>query len=325
MKRIVGGLIIFWALFSFSLFLSLHKKRTLNEKVNIIIEKGKPCLSVLDELDRIGVIKNKLIIYLILKVSGKSKSIKAGEYEFYGKISDIDVIKKILRGGVKRYRVTIPEGSNIYEIARIVFPFCQPDDFLSLVRSEDFIRKYRINSPSLEGFLFPDTYFFEKSQNCEKVVDAMVKRFFVEWADFERRAEEIGMSMEEVIILASIIEKETGLKEEMPLISAVFHNRLKKNMFLQADPSVIYGFLPDFDGNLKKEHLKLQNPYNTYRRKGLPPTPISNPGRDAILSALYPADVPYLYFVSKNDGSHVFTKTLKEHNYYVNLYQRGKK
>jgi len=303
----------------------INQKRELLDKVEIIVERGMSCSYVLNELERKKLIKHKFIIYHLLKISRKSKSIKAGEYEFEGKISDIYVIKKILKGEVKKYSVTVPEGSNIYQIAKMVYRICPAEDFLSRAMAPEIARRYGINSSSLEGFLFPDTYFFEKSDNCEKIIDAMVRRFFKEWTpEFKRRAEEIGMSMEEVITLASIIEKEARVKEEAPLISAVFHNRLKKNMFLQADPTVIYGLLPNFDGNLKKEHLQTPGPYNTYKRKGLPPTPICNPGRDAIYSALYPAEVPYLYFVSRNDGTHVFTTNLKEHNYYVEIYQKKK-
>jgi len=301
----------------------IHEKRTLPEKVEVFIEKGRTCSYVLNELQKNNLIKHRFILYLFLKISGKSRNLKAGEYEFKDEISDVEVLKKILKGEVKKYAITIPEGSNIYQIAKIVGNVCPHEDFLSRAMSSDIARKYGINSSSLEGFLFPDTYFFEKSENCERVVDTMVKKFFKEWnPDFEKRVIELGMSMEEAIILASIIEKETKVKEEAPLISAVFHNRIKKNMFLQADPTVIYGLLPDFDGNLKKEHLNTPGPYNTYKRKGLPPTPICSPGRNAIYSALYPADVPYLYFVSKNDGTHVFTTSLKEHNYYVEIYQK---
>jgi len=324
MKRLViPSIIIIFLLFILIPVFLINEKRELPEKVEIVIERGRACSYVLNELREKNLIKHRLILHFLLKISGKSKGIKAGEYEFEGRISDIDVLKKILKGEVKKYPLTIPEGSNIYQIAKMVYRVCPSDNFLSLAMSPDIARRYGINSSSLEGFLFPDTYFFEKSDNCERVIDTMVKRFFKEWSpEFRERAEEMGMSMEEVITLASIIEKEAKVKEEAPLISAVFHNRLKKNMFLQADPTVIYGLLPEFDGNLKKEHLKTPGPYNTYRRKGLPPTPICNPGKNAIYSALYPAQVPYLYFVSKNDGTHVFTTSLKEHNYYVEIYQK---
>ncbi len=318
-------ILVFLTLFLFLVY-PVYQKRYISERILVEIKRGIPSLRVLYELEKQKLIKHRSILSFFLKISGKSKGLRAGEYEFEGKISDMDVLRKILNGQVKKYTITIPEGSNIYQIAKIVSKICPPESFFSLIRSQEFIRKYGINLPVLEGFLFPDTYIFEKMETCENVLDTMVKRFFKEWnSEFEKRARELGMNMEEVIILASIIEKEAKVKEEAPLISAVFHNRLKKNMFLQADPTVIYGLLPDFDGNLKKEHLKSDNPYNTYKRKGLPPTPICSPGKNAIYSALYPAPVSYLYFVSKNDGTHVFTTNLKEHNYYVELYQkRGK-
>lgn len=304
-------------------FILLSWKRTVDFPLEVYIPKGSSCRRVLDLLEEKGLIKNRFLLSLFLRISGKSKKLKSGEYEFYGKISDMDVIEKILKGEVKLYTVTIPEGANIYQIARAISPVCPPQDFIGLATSSEIAKKYGLNSPSLEGFLFPDTYAFEKG-SCDRVIEAMVKRFLQEFTPgMKKRASELGMRMEEVVILASIIEKEAKLKEEMPLISAVFHNRLKAKMPLQADPTVIYGLLPHFDGNLKKEHLQAPTPYNTYRRRGLPPTPICSPSKDALLSALYPADVPYLYFVARKDGTHVFTTTLREHNYYVNLYQKG--
>jgi UPF0755 protein len=182
-----------------------------------------------------------------------------------------------------------------------------------------------ITADTLEGYLFPDTYYFPSGLESKSIITAMVKQFRIAFKpEWQTRAEELGMSVHEVVTLASIIEKETGAPEERPLISSVFHNRLKKGMRLETDPTVIYG-IPDFDGNIKRRHLNTYTPYNTYKIKGLPPGPIASPGAAALEAALYPAQSKYLYFVSKKDGTHQFSATIKEHNAAVRKYQLRKK
>jgi UPF0755 protein len=174
----------------------------------------------------------------------------------------------------------------------------------------------------LEGYLFPDTYHLLREMDPEEVIQMMVHQFRkVFGPDFARWASELGISEREVVILASIIEKETSLSEEKPLVSAVFHNRLRKKIPLQSDPTVIYG-IKNFNGNLTKQDLMRPTPYNTYVIAGLPPTPICNPGKDSLLAAVHPAPVSYLYFVSKNDGSHYFSSAIEEHNRAVWKYQK---
>jgi UPF0755 protein len=178
---------------------------------------------------------------------------------------------------------------------------------------------------TLEGYLFPDTYYLIKEMPPEEIIKMMIHQFRkVFRPELESIAFEKGISQREAVILASIIEKETPLSEEKPFISAVLYNRLKKRMPLQSDPTVIYG-IKDFNGNLTKEDLLKPSPYNTYLITGLPPTPICNPGKDSILAALHPAPVPYLYFVSKNDGSHYFSSNIKDHNRAVSKYQKSNK
>jgi UPF0755 protein len=177
----------------------------------------------------------------------------------------------------------------------------------------------------LEGYLFPESYHLIKEMSSEEVIKMMVYQFKkVFGPELQSRASQLGISQREAVILASIIEKETPLSEEKPLISAVLHNRLKKKIPLQSDPTVIYG-IKNFDGNLTRDHLMKPTPFNTYLISGLPPTPICNPGRESILAALYPAPVTYLYFVSKNDRSHFFSSTIEEHNQAVLKYQKFKK
>ncbi|MDP2973069.1 MAG: endolytic transglycosylase MltG, partial [Deltaproteobacteria bacterium] len=175
---------------------------------------------------------------------------------------------------------------------------------------------------TLEGYLFPDTYHFIKEMEPEEVIRMMVHQFRkIFGPDLIEKASQMGITPREAVTLASIIEKEASLSEEKPLVSAVFHNRLKRRIPLQSDPTVIYG-ISNFDGNLTKEHLLTPTPYNTYLILGLPPTPICNPGKESIIAALHPASAPYLYFVSKNDGSHHFSESFEEHQRAVGKYQK---
>jgi len=182
-----------------------------------------------------------------------------------------------------------------------------------------------VTGTTLEGYLFPETYHLIRDMDSEEVIQMMVHQFKkVFESDLANGSSQLGMSQREVVTLASIIEKETPLPDEKRLISAVFYNRLKKKIPLQSDPTVIYG-VKNFDGNLTKEHLLKPTPYNTYLIQGLPPTPICNPGKDSLLAALYPAQVPYLYFVSKNDGSHYFSSDIEDHQRAVWKYQKNPK
>jgi UPF0755 protein len=183
------------------------------------------------------------------------------------------------------------------------------------------IKTVGVEANSLEGYLFPDTYRLDKTMPEEAIIKKMVSRFWEIFnVDLQNRSRELGFSYHQVVTLASIIEKETGAEEERRLISAVFHNRLKRKELLQSDPTVIYA-VKDFDGNLTREDLKLDSRYNTYRYAGLPPGPIANPGRASLIAALHPAEVDYLYFVSKNDRTHEFSSDLKQHNAAVRKYQ----
>jgi UPF0755 protein len=297
----------------------------------ITIKKGMHLKKVSTMLEQEGIIRNRHFFIGIATLLGKKAGIKAGEYEFHTRMLPLEVLDALVKGQVKPHLVTIPEGYTLSQIAQYL-------EDLNIVGKEAFLQK--ASSPAfiaslglphlnqgdtlstLEGYLFPDTYHLIKERAPEEVIKLMVHQFKkVFGPELQSRASQLGISQREAVILASIIEKETPLPEEKPLISAVFHNRLKKNMPLQSDPTVIYG-IKNFDGNLTKEHLLKPTPYNTYLRSGLPPTPICNPGRDSIFSALYPAPVPYLYFVSKNDGSHYFSSNIEDHNQAVWKYQK---
>ena len=293
----------------------------------IYIKKGMPLKKISVILEQEGIIRDRHFFVGIATILGKKTEIKAGEYEFHTRMLPLEVLDILVKGQVKLHLVTIAEGFTLYQIAQLLEESNIVDRhaFLQKASSPAFISSLGLPAeagPTLEGYLFPDTYHLFKGMDPEEVIQMMVRQFKKVFnSDLASRASQLGISQKEVVILASIIEKETPLSEEKPLISAVFHNRLKKGMPLQSDPTVIYG-IKNFDGNLTKQDMLRPTPYNTYLVNGLPPTPICNPGKDSIHAALHPAPVPYLYFVSKNDGSHYFSSDIGEHNQAVWRYQK---
>ncbi len=289
----------------------------------VFIPHGASFSWVADKLEREGIIKNAENFTLFAKFNGAIKNVKAGEYELNTSMLPADVLGKITKGVSKDYTITIPEGYNIYQIAQVFdkAKLVSRKEFLDIAFDRDFIASLGIKGRSLEGFLFPDTYRFNKLMGGKEIIRTMVKRFNKVYRTYiKEAAEKNNMTRESVVILASIIEKEAGSDEEKAVISAVFHNRLKRREKLQSDPTVIYG-IHDFNGNLKKKDILTYTPYNTYIIQGLPPGPIASPGEQALIAAVNPSPVNYLYFVSKNDGSHIFSKTLAEHNRAVLKYQ----
>jgi UPF0755 protein len=257
---------------------------------------------------------------------GYGRNIKAGEYRLNSAMTPLEVLDILRRGAIVTHTVTIPEGFTREQIGRLLEQkgLVDRDKFMILTGDPDVAKSYGVSGPDLEGFLYPDTYHLSRGLSAESVIDVLVNQFKEVAGPYRARLEELNMTMEQVVILASIVEKETGLPEERPIIASVFLNRLKKNKRLESDPTVIYG-INNFDGNLRKKDLKTRTPYNTYVIRGLPPGAIANPGKEAIQAVLYPAKTEYLYFVSKNDGSHHFSKTLIEHNRAVRLYQKKKR
>ena len=291
----------------------------------IEIRKGQSLKSISLMLKREGIISNSTLFTLAVQILGGEGNIKAGEYVLSARFSPYTIFQILNGGKILTYSITIPEGYNIREIAELLHRkgIINKERFLKLVKDPKLISRYGINSSTLEGYLFPDTYRFSKGLEEERVIDMMVKRFWQKITPLLSRVKSSGMSLSEVIILASIVEKETSLSKERPLVASVFLNRLRKGMKLESDPTVIYG-LKGFSGDLKKEDLRNPHPYNTYIYKGLPPTPICNPGLSSIKAVLNPSHTEYLFFVSKNDGSHFFSKTLKDHIKAVGRYQLGK-
>ncbi len=289
----------------------------------IAIFPGESFASVARRLADLEVVTAALPFQGLARWRGETKKIQAGRYEFAEPATPAAVLRRLVAGDVIRTRLTIPEGLTVADIAaRLEAAGLAPRDaILALARDPGFSRSLGIEADTLEGYLFPETYTLADGTTPEKILTAMVREFQRRLTpELQAAAAERNLTVHQLVTLASIMQKEAGNREELPLIAAVFHNRLQRGMPLQADPTVIYG-IPDFDGNLTRKHLVTPTPYNTYRISGLPPGPIASPGEEALRAAVQPAAVPYLFFVAKGDGSHVFTATLKEHNQAVRRYQ----
>jgi UPF0755 protein len=275
-----------------------------------------------------GVVSGEQAFYEHLHWFRRDKKTRAGEYEFDGPMNPDAVIDKLVRGEVKLYRFTVPEGLRADEIAPIVGAtgLCPAADFLALSRDAGSPKRFNVPGPSMEGYLFPDTYAVTRGAGCPGIMQTMVSRFQKAWTGAQaQRLPTVKLNEREGVTLASIVEKETGQAQERQRISCVFHNRLKRGIPLGTDPTVIYSvlLLNDFvwDGNLHKSDLVRPHPYNTYVVKGLPPGPISNPGQAAMDAALHPIECNDLFFVSRNDHTHVFCPDLKCHEAAVQKWQ----
>ncbi|MBI4040909.1 MAG: endolytic transglycosylase MltG [Deltaproteobacteria bacterium] len=297
-----------------------------SQKVEVIvtIPKGATFHTIAKELKEKGVITNRFKFYILARLKKQSRKIKAGEYLLYTDMTPLFLLDTLVSGRTYLYRVTLPEGFNMYQVADLyaAIGLIPREEFLVRCTDAVFLESLHIPALSCEGYLFPESYYFSKPVSAETILRTMVKRFEENFSDeLSYQAKEKGFTRHQLVTLASMIEKETSVTDERSLISAVFHNRLKINMKLQSDPTVIYGLM-DFDGNLKKKDLLTPTPYNTYTRKGLPEGPISNPGRASLEAAVNPANVPYLYFVSRNNGTHYFSSTYPEHLKAVHEFQK---
>jgi peptidoglycan lytic transglycosylase G len=270
-----------------------------------------------------GLILHPIKFRWFARIKGYDKHIKAGEYKFSNAMTPEKILQTMVEGKVLMHRMTIPEGYNLRQVARAVEAsgLGTEADFFKTATDPEFVHSLGIHAQTVEGYLFPDTYYFTINATPKDIIRTMIKRFrevfTTKWKD---RAKALGMTIHQVMTLASIIEKESGAAGERPIISSVFHNRLKRKMRLESDPTVIYG-IRNYDGNITRKDLESPTPYNTYTMRGLPPGPISNAGVKSIEAALYPADTQYLYFVSKKDGTHYFSSNFKEHEQAVRRYQ----
>ncbi|HON38515.1 MAG: endolytic transglycosylase MltG [Desulfomonilia bacterium] len=285
------------------------------ESLLMEIKPGTSAWEISRQLEEKGVITDSLMFMAIATGTGKVTHLQAGTYVFEGRHYPLDIMHILFKGRTLKYRITIPEGSTIFDIASIVAEtgLLSREEFFNSAQDPETTAFFGIDAPSMEGFLYPDTYYLAPHMTPREIMGKMVERFHeVFTGDMLRRAQELDMSVVQVVILASIIEKEAVLSREMPIISSVFHNRLKCGMRLQSDPTAIYG-IDGFRRRISSKDLKRDTPYNTYRYGGLPPGPICNPGVKAISAALWPADTKYLFFVSQGNGTHYFSRSHTEH------------
>jgi UPF0755 protein len=328
MKKYISIVVILFLVLIIALFnYALSPTDSRKETVTVDIPKGTSFLGSVDLLEDAGLVKNKYLFYALVLAKNARVKIRAGEYELSTSMSPLDIINKLVKGDIISYDVTIPEDFTVAEIAARLASFKLVDEkaFVSLCEDAKFVASLGIEGRSAEGYLYPDTYTFDKTIGAKEIIKSMVKLFWKNFTpEMRERAAELGMKIPQVVTLASIIGKESGFKDEKPLVSAVFHNRLKKGMRLQSDPTAVYD-LWSVTKVVKKKHLLKNTPYNTYLINGLPPGPIANPAIDSLQAALHPAPVNYLYFVSNNDGSHNFSSSLAAHNRAVLKYQIDRK
>ncbi len=292
----------------------------------VVIKPQTGAFDIANTLKEARVIRSRVAFLIVAVARGTQRRLLAGEYEFAPGLSLFEVIRRIEQGKGLVNQVTIPEGFAARQIAELLREkgLVDQNRFIALLQDRRLLQQYRIEGPSLEGYLFPDTYRLVKGMREEAIIGLMAQRFAEVFGPAERvRARELKLSVADIVTLASLIEREAKADDERPLISAVFHNRLRLGMPLQSDPTVLYS-LSRFGGKLTKANLQAPSPYNTYLHRGLPPGPIASPGRASVMAALYPASSQYLYFVSKNDGTHVFSNTLREHDAMVRRYQIGR-
>lgn len=320
--------------------------------VTVLIPPQTSFQGIFNILTDAAVIEDDYRFHILAHILRVNRELKAGEYLFTANHTPLQILNILESGAVLLRPLTIVEGFNIFQIADLLAQdgWVSREYFLELVRDPLFIKDLGIKANTLEGYLFPDTYHFVRGQTPQAIIRTMVNRLNEILAKVSQNdntyiqaispprphhntkenvrhfqvnsSPPIFFSKHQLLTMASIVEKETARDEERAIVAMVFLNRLAKGMRLQADPTVIYG-IPDFDGNLTRQHLRTPSPYNTYLISGLPIGPIANPGRAAITAVLNPAIGSYLYFVSRNDGTHHFSKNLPEHNRAVNRYQRG--
>lgn len=292
----------------------------------VTIEPGSGTRRIGQRLIQAGVVRDDATFRAALWRTGRARTLQAGEFRFDRAMTPVDVIEKIARGDVYSRRITFPEGLHMREMARIYEQqgFGTAAAFIQAASDPAAIRDIDPVATDLEGYLFPETYAVKRDTSPAKLVGVMVARFRQLFTpEMRQAAQALELTSRDAVTLASLVEKETAQPAERPIIAAVYLNRLHMGMGMQADPTVIYALqrAGRYNGNLRRDDLSFDSPYNTYRYAGLPPGPIASPGLASLQAAVAPAKVDYLYFVSRNDGSHVFARTLAEHNENVRQYQ----
>lgn len=311
--------------FYIALFVPPSKEKVWKE---VEVTDGMSFKTIAATLRDEGIIRYRGYFEIIGRLQGISRRVRVGFYGLNTSMSMWDVLDALRRGKIIEYEVVIPEGYNLYQIGWTLSGtplISDPQEFISLVKNKEYVHSLGIAADTLEGYLFPDTYYLPKGIKLEDIPRKMVQRYkTIFCADYQSRAQELGFTEQQVITLASIVEKEAKIPAERNRIAAVYYNRLKAGMKLQADPTAVYG-TKAWVTTVTKADLKRRSPYNTYIHKGLPPGPIANPGRGAILAALYPENVDYLFFVAQGDGSHYFSKDFDSHEKAIGRYRTNRK
>jgi UPF0755 protein len=287
--------------------------------------KGQSLKKFATDLEERKIITNAGLFTFYARLRGDDGRVKAGYYQFSDAMTPAEVLRRMVAGEVYAMRFTVPEGYSIYQVAELLAGrrLFDKEIFLKECFSRPLLRELGINGKSVEGYLYPSTYYITPNLTAADFIRVMTKQFDKVYArDFAAQAKRTHLSQLEIITLASMIEKEAVKPEEKPIISSVFYNRLRRRMPLQSDPTSIYG-VRAFAGNISRQDLTHATPFNTYLINGLPPGPIGNPGSGAIEAALNPAETCYLYFVAKGDGTHYFSSALEEHNAAVRKYLKA--
>ena len=319
---VVVGVGVFAATMMWTRITELYKGYRSTEQM-VEVPSGASAAEVRRRLVEAGVVRDDLTARAAIMWTGKAQQLKAGEYAFTRPMRAVDVIERIAKGEVYTRRLTFREGLTIADMAREyeAAGFGAAAEFERAASNGSLVHDIDPEASDLEGYLFPETYTLSRVTTADQLVNAMIQGFRTSVRDLRERAKAQGFSARQIVTLASLVEKETGKAEERPIVAAVYRNRIRLRMGMQADPTVVYALQKAgrYDGNIRKADLAFDSPYNTYRYPGLPPGPIAAPGKASLEAALAPADVKYLYFVSRNDGSHVFAETLAQHN--ANVYQ----
>lgn len=317
-KRIIALLLIIFHLLLFTgLYIEGLEPVTQDKKAQariVEIEKGEGLFSIARKLKREGLIRSVPVFIFEALRQGVYREFKAGEYALYPNQTLKEIFEVLKKGKIYLHKVTVVEGATLWEIAEILEKdsICSKKEFLNLAKDQEFLKSLGLPGPTVEGYLYPETYFFAKKTDPHLVIKVMTDKFKEVWSSFDELASKNRLSMKEVVTLASIVEKEAFFEAEKPIIAAVYLNRLKKGMPLQADPTINYA-LKDFRRLYIKDYYSVKSPYNTYLHNELPPTPIGNPSKSSLIAVLKPAKVPYLFFVASGDGRHIFSRTYREH------------
>lgn len=290
----------------------------------LTVPKGAGFAQVAHELERQGIVRSAIHFRLVGRLKGLDRRMQPGDYRLSNVMSPAEILEKMASGVSDARKFVVPEGYSIYQLAELLEKqqLFGRKEFLAVCSDKQLLQSFDIGAKTVEGYLFPGTYLIGFQMDVRGLVVEMVREFRHRIASLQGQLDKAGLSLHQVITLASMVEKEAVVPEEKPLIASVFRNRLKIGMPLQSDPTAIYG-VRAFGGTVTKRDLQRESPYNTYRVKSLPPGPIGNPGIDAIKAVLQPARTDYLYFVARKDGTHQFSRTLQEHNNGVRLFLKN--